>query len=257
MTVPLLQVPPAEPPLVSVRDLWVHRGGRPILCGVSAGVARGRVTALIGLNGSGKSTLLRTLLGEFPYTGRIEYRCGHDHSRPRPEYVGYVPQRLTVDSRLPITVKDLMALTLGRAPVFGGIGRRRTDRVRAMLAKVDSADLLDVPVDGLSGGQLQRVLLALAVEPQPELLLLDEPAGGIDFKTQQTFYDLIANINRRDGVTILLVSHDLTVVSRFADYVLCLRDGRIQCQGHPRDVLTPGALADTFGPEVQVFAHQH
>lgn len=240
-------------PLVSLKNLRVVRGGRPVLDGVTADVARGRVTALIGLNGSGKSTLLRTLVGEFPHRGEILYRCGHDHSRPRPEYVGYVPQRLAIDARLPITVRDLMALTLGRRPLFFGVGRKLSARIAALLARVGVADIADVPVEGLSGGQLQRVLLALSLDPQPELLLLDEPASGIDFQTQHAFCELIASLNRETGVTVLLVSHDLTMVGRFADHVLCLRDGKIAGQGHPTDVLTPAALAATFGPGVRLF----
>lgn len=248
---------PPTPPLVALHDVWVYRGGRAVLQGVNADLARGRVTALIGLNGSGKSTLLRAVVGELPYRGRLEYRCGHDHTHPRPDHVGYVPQRLSIDPRLPITVRDLMGLALKRAPLFLGLGRRLNDRLRTMLEPVGVADLLDVPVDGLSGGQLQRVLLALALEPKPELLLLDEPAAGIDFKDQQSFYDLIAGLNRQTGVTILLVSHDLTVVSRFADHVLCLRDGVIHCQGPPERILTTETLAATFGPEVATFAHHH
>ncbi len=250
-------VRPAAPPLVSLRDVWVDRGGRPIIRGVSADVARGRITALIGLNGSGKSTLLRALVGELPYRGRVEFRCGHDHSHPRPDHVGYVPQRLSIDPRLPITVRDLLGLALKRGPLFLGLGRSLTARVRGLLERVGVADLLDVPVDGLSGGQLQRVLLALALEPKPELLLLDEPAAGIDFQSQQSFYELISDLNRRTGVTILLVSHDVSMVGRLADHVLCLRDGVIQCQGPPDRILTPETLAGTFGPEMQVFAHHH
>jgi len=253
--IPLAKVD--DSPLLSLRDLGVTRGGKPILSGVTADVIRGKMTALIGLNGSGKSTLLRTLVGEFAYTGRIEYRCGHDHSRPRPEYVGYVPQRLSIDSRLPITVRDLMGLALARRPLVFGLGRRLTARVRGLLERVGVPHLLDVPVDGLSGGQLQRVLLALALDPKPELLLLDEPAAGIDFKDQQKFYDLIAHISREDGSTILLVSHDLSVVSRFAEHVLCLSEGKIKCQGNPAAVLTSDVLAQTFGTDMQPFAHAH
>jgi zinc transport system ATP-binding protein len=249
---------PPTPPLVAMHDVWVYRGGRAILQGVNADLARGRVTALIGLNGSGKSTLLRAVVGELPYRGRLEYRCGHDHTHPRPDHVGYVPQRLTIDPRLPITVRDLLGLALKRAPLFLGLGRKLNDRLRGMLEPVGVADLLDVPVDGLSGGQLQRVLLALALEPKPELLLLDEPAAGIDFKDQQSFYDLIAELNRRTGVTILLVSHDTSMVGRMADHVLCLTDGVVSCQGPPDRTLTPEMLAKTFGPQMAVFAHhQH
>jgi zinc transport system ATP-binding protein len=244
-------------PLLSVEGLWVARGGTPVLRGLCADVARGQLTALIGLNGSGKSTLLRTLLGEFPYRGRLRYRCGHDHTRPSPEFVGYVPQKLAVDPRLPLTVRDLLGMALGRRPLFLGLGRRLNARITDLLARVGVPDLIDLPVEGLSGGQLQRVLLALALDPNPELLLLDEPAAGIDFKTQQGFYELIADLNRTTGVTVLLVSHDLSVVSRFAGHVLCLRDGVVVCQGPPAAVLTADALADTFGPETRAFAHAH
>lgn len=252
-----LPVMPSAEPLVSLRDVWVERGGNAILRGVTADVLRGRITALIGLNGSGKSTLLRALVGEFPHRGVIQFRCGHDHTHPRPEHVGYVPQRLTIDPRLPLTVRDLLGLALKRGPLFFGLGRSLNSRLRAMLEVVGVADLLDIPVDGLSGGQLQRVLLALALEPKPELLLLDEPASGIDFKSQQSFYELILDINRRTKVTILLVSHDTSMVGRCADHVLCLRDGVIQCQGPPQQVLTPDSLAETFGPEMSLFAHSH
>ncbi|MBX9625278.1 MAG: metal ABC transporter ATP-binding protein [Gemmataceae bacterium] len=244
------------PPLLSIRDLRVDLGGSPILRGVSADLARGKVTALIGLNGSGKTTLLRALVREYPYRGTVRFFCGHDHSRPTPEHIGYVPQRLILDARLPLTVKDLLALALSHRPLFLGVSRTTRAKIVGLLERVGMAGHLDNPVEGLSGGQLQRVLLALALEPRPELLLLDEPAAGIDFKDQQKFYDLIADLNRTSGVTVLLVSHELTMVSRHADHVLCLRDGRIQCEGPPREVLTPGNLAQTFGTDMHVH-HTH
>jgi len=244
-------------PLVSLKSVSVTRGGKEILRNVTGHLVRGRITAMIGLNGSGKSTLLRTLVGEFPYRGDIQFHCGHDHSKPRPQNVGYVPQRLTIDPRLPLTVRDLMGLALTKWPLFLGIGKKLNERIHKLLTGVGVANLADVPVEGLSGGQLQRVLLALALDPAPELLLLDEPASGIDFQTQQSFYDLIADINKRTGSTILLVSHDLSVVSKFADHVLCLRDGIIACEGSPTEVLTPKSLADTFGTEMAVFGHHH
>lgn len=244
---PLDVIAPADP-LLSLEGVGVVRGGRPVLAGVTADIVRGRTTALVGPNGSGKSTLLRTILGEFAYTGRVLFRCGHDHTRPQPDHVGYVPQKLAVDPRLPLTVRDLAGVALNRRPLFFGTGKKRSSRVQKLLERVGVGDRLDTPVDGLSGGQLQRVLLALALDPAPELLLLDEPAAGIDFQSQQGFYELIAGLSRDDGVTIILVSHDLSVVSRFAHHVVCLRDGVVACQGPPGAVLTPGALAATFGP---------
>lgn len=236
------------PPLVSFRNLQVRRGGRLILSGVTADVPRGGITALVGLNGSGKSTMLRTMLGELPFIGELKYRCGHDHSRPRPEYVGYVPQRLHIDARLPITVRDLFGLALNKwRPLVFGVSKKVVRRAVDLLRRVKAEHILDVPVDGLSGGQMQRVLLALAIDPQPELLLLDEPASGIDFKDEQDFYGLIGELNRTTNVTVVLVSHDLPTVSKFATHVLCLAGGVIRSQGHPSDVLTDANVAATFG----------
>ena len=248
-------LPVSTPPLVAIRDLRVELGGYPILTGVTAEVARGRITSLIGLNGSGKTTLLRAVVGEYPYRGEIKFRCGHDHSKPNPEHVGYVPQRLTLDARLPLTVRDLFALALSRRPLFLGVPKWVSARATELLDRVGMADILDHPVDGLSGGQLQRVLLALALEPSPELLLLDEPAAGIDFKDQKKFYDLITRFNREAGLTVLLVSHDLNMVHAHSDHVLCLKDGAIQCQGPPDEILTPMNLSLTFGAEMHMLPH--
>lgn len=248
-------LPPARP-LVSLRDLRVELGGRPILRNITASIARGNITALIGLNGSGKTTLLRALVNEYPHKGTVQFHCGHDHSQPYPEAVGYVPQRLTLDARLPLTVADFLALTLSRRPLFFGISKKVRAKSQTMLERVDVAHRLGAPLEALSGGELQRVLLALALEPQPELLLLDEPAAGIDFKDQKKFYELIASINRDTGVTVLLVSHDLGMVQAHAHDVLCLRDGAIQCQGPPTEILTPINMSLVFGAELHMFPHR-
>ena len=252
---PVLDVPPT--PLVTLRDLQVVLGGRAVLNGITTSIARGRITALIGLNGSGKTTLLRALVREHPYRGDVRFHCGHDHTKATPEHIGYVPQKLTLDARLPLTVKDLLALALSRRPLFLGITRKTNETIHKLLGRVDMLEHIDKPVEVLSGGQLQRVLLALALEPQPELLLLDEPAAGIDFKSQQKFYDLIADLNRDSGVTVLLVSHELSMVNRHSHHVLCLTDGKIQCEGPPQEILTPGNLAKTFGTDMQAFLHHH
>jgi zinc transport system ATP-binding protein len=248
----------ASVPLVSIRDLRVRLGEREVLCGVNAALVRHQITALIGLNGAGKSTLLRALVKEVPYTGEVLFHCGHDHSRPAPEHVGYVPQKLRIDTGLPLTVLDLfgMAMQKGR-PLFLGVPRSLRERARSQLEGVGAAHLLNVFVEKLSGGELQRVLLALALEPHPELLLLDEPAAGIDFREQDKFHELIGNLNRRTRVTILLVSHDLSVVSGLADHVLCLQDGLIRCEGSPREILTREVLASTFGTDKVIFTHSH
>jgi zinc transport system ATP-binding protein len=246
------------PPLVTIRDLRVALGGRAILHELDAELTRGRVTALIGLNGSGKTTLLRALLKEVPYAGDVQFHCGHDHSSHRPEHIGYVPQKLHIDTSLPLTVRDLFGVALQRRPLFFGISGRLERRMKAMLAGVGAPEsLLDGPMEKISGGEQQRVLLALALEPNPELLLLDEPAAGIDFQDQLKFYDLIARLNQERGVTVLLVSHDLSVVSHHAHHVLCLKDGRVECQGAPTDILGSDMLGQIFGSDRGVYLHKH
>jgi zinc transport system ATP-binding protein len=246
--------------LLEVRGLAVELGGVSILRGVNADLARGRITALIGLNGSGKTTLLRALLGEVPYSGKVRFRCGHDHSRPRPEHVGYVPQKLRTDANLPLTVRDLLALALQRRPLFLGVSRAARDAMLTILARVgirEPAEMLRRPVDRLSGGELQRVLMGLALHPDPELLLLDEPAAGVDFQDQEKFYELLARLNQESGVTILLVSHDVSVVSRYAHHVLCLKDGRVECQGSPQEISLHDMIAQTFGAGKALYTHEH
>ena len=245
-------------PLLSIRDVHVELGGNPILKGVTADIERGRITALIGQNGSGKTTLLRTILRENPFRGEIRFHCGHDHTTPAPEHIGYVPQKLNVDAKLPLTVRDLLALALQRRPLFLGISRATAAKIESIMERVKAPrSLLDRPVEKISGGELQRVLLGLAIQPQPELLLLDEPAAGIDFQHSEEFNFTIARLNRESGVTIVLVSHDLSVVSRHAHHVLCLHDGKIECQGPPQETLTDEMLAKTFGSDKAVFSHHH
>lgn len=240
-------------PLVRLENVAVEFRGNAVLRGVTASLAPGRITALIGLNGSGKTTLLRAILGEVPYSGRVEF-----HGQVRP-VIGYVPQRLVIDARIPLTVQDVFAILLQRRPVFLGVTRRVADKSRELLGRVFRREIdtiLNRPIDKLSGGELQRVLLALALEPTPQLLLLDEPAAGIDFHDQDHFYDLICRFNRELGVAVVLVSHDTHMVTKHADHVLCLKDGRIQCEGHPGQVLTEAGLAAVFG-EKAAYRHHH
>lgn len=243
--------------LATIRDVRVTLGGRPILTGIDADITRGRITALIGLNGSGKTTLLRALIREVPYQGQVRYFCGHDHTHHRPEHVGYVPQRLAIDARLPLTVREFFALALQRRPLFLGVAKQVSQTAERLLGRVGAGHLMNRPVAKLSGGEMQRVLLSLALEPHPELLLLDEPAAGIDFADQQPFYDLLAEINRERQVTILLVSHDLSVVSDRVHHVLCLKNGRIECQGPPAAMLSPEMIGRIYGHGKRVYAHTH
>lgn len=250
--------------LLSIENLRVKLGDKFILKGLSTGIPRGKITALIGLNGSGKTTLLRAVLGEVNYTGRIRFFCGHDHSRPQPKHVGYVPQKLRIDANFPITVEDMLAMGLQRWPLFLGIKQTTHVKIRQLLSRMfefedegQYRNFIASPVEKISGGELQRVLMGLAMQPEPELLLLDEPAAGVDFGSQEKFYELISRLNQETDVTVLLVSHDLSVVNRHAHHVLCLKDGLIQCEGAPKQILNDTMLEQTFGMQSGVFAHHH
>jgi zinc transport system ATP-binding protein len=245
-------------PLLTIRDLKVELGGTPVLRGLAGEIVAHQVTAILGLNGSGKTTLLRAILKEIPYAGEIVFHCGHDHSQPNPQHVGYVPQKLRIESSMPLTVRDLLGLAMQRRPIFFGFRKGLLAQMSAMMREVGAEEsLLDKPLEKISGGEQQRVLLALAMQPAPELLLLDEPAAGIDFQDQEKFYDLICRLNRERGTTIMLVSHDVSMVPKVAHHVLCVKDGLVHCQGTPQEVITPQTLHAIFGKDQSVFVHQH
>ncbi|MFO0813465.1 MAG: metal ABC transporter ATP-binding protein [Gemmatales bacterium] len=260
LSLPLVdETPPGNSatPLLLVDHLSVELGGKSILKNLSAQIPRGQISALIGLNGSGKTTFLKALLKEVSYTGKVQWRCGHDHSKSYPHLIGYVPQRLQFDLNQPLTVSELIALSLQKRPLFLGISKSVRERTRNLLSRVKAEHLLHVPVGGLSGGQLQRVLLALALEPTPELLLLDEPAQGIDFHSQNDFYDLIAHVNETTKITIILVSHELSVVSKYAHRVFCLKDGAILCEGSGQEIITGEMIKQIYGADAGIYSHRH
>ena len=232
---------PAEPLLV-VENVDFAIRGNPILRDVSLRVMGGEIVALIGPNGAGKSTLVRIVLGLLrPDRGRVRLKSGLR--------VGYMPQRLAVDDTLPLTVRRF--ITLGtRAP---------RERVRAALAEVGAAHVLDTPVQATSGGELQRVLLARALLREPDLLVLDEPVQGVDLNGQYELYDLIGGLRRRRGCGILMVSHELYLVMAATDHVICL-NRHVCCSGHPDHVARDPAYLSLFGLDGArslAFYHHH
>jgi zinc transport system ATP-binding protein len=233
---------PAEPLLIVERVSLAIRGN-PILRDVNIQVAAGEIVALIGPNGAGKSTLARVALGLIRAdSGRVWRKPG--------ARVGYMPQRLVVDNALPLTVRRFV--TLG-APAS-------RERVRETLAEVGAARLLDAPVQAISGGEMQRVLLARALLREPELLVLDEPIQGVDLTGQYELYDLIGGLRRRRGCGILMVSHELHLVMATTDHVLCL-NRHVCCSGHPEHVARDPAYLELFGLDgarrLAVYHHHH
>jgi ABC-type Mn2+/Zn2+ transport system ATPase subunit len=248
-------IPAVNEPVIEACGVTVRLGGRPVLTDVGLRVAAGEFVALIGPNGAGKTTLLRCLLGVQPLErGGVRLFGGTDPARVHAR-VGYVPQRLAVERGFHLTVREFLAL---RAPGAGGWfwrPRRRTDALLPpVVAELGADRLLDAPVAALSGGQLQRVLIAFSLLTGPELLLLDEPTAGVDAPGEQTFYELISDIHRRHRLTVVLVSHDLSLVHRHATWV-CALNGRVCCEGRPDEVIRDDALRAAFGLQVTSCTH--
>lgn len=240
---------------LEIRDLSVRIGGAEILAGIDADIRCGEITAIVGPNGAGKSTLLRAILGQVPYTGEIRFCRAAEHGKGAPR-VGFVPQHLDFDRNAPITVLDFFALSSQRYPVVLGHSRETRRRAEEALARGGAAHLLFRPLGRLSGGELQRVLLALALRGDPDILLLDEPVSGVDLSGEELFCDFLGQVHSEAGFSLLLVSHDLSVVMAHADRIICL-NRRIVCQGATTETLTPENLAALYGRGAHLFLHGH
>jgi zinc transport system ATP-binding protein len=218
----------AEPPLLEVAELTVRRERGLLLDKVSFDVAPGSLHALVGPNGAGKSTLITAILGRIMFEGsiRARWRAG--------ARIGYLPQSFEVDRSLPITVADFLAMSRQRRPVCLGLSPATRRKVSALLATVGLGGLEGRPLGALSGGELQRVLLCHAMDPLPELLLLDEPASGLDADANARLEELLRGLRGR--VTVLMVAHDLEQVRRLADRVTVLQQ-RVVRDGPPEQAL--------------------
>jgi zinc transport system ATP-binding protein len=229
--------------LLEGRNLSLRLGRMSVLDDVSLTVGPGEIVTVIGPNGAGKTSLLRILLGLVPPTsGSVERRDGLS--------LGYVPQRLVIDPVLPLSVKRLMTLT----------ARRPAADVREALGETGVAALVDAPMQTLSGGEFQRVLLARALLRRPDLLVLDEPVQGVDFAGEAALYQLISAIRDRHGCGVLMVSHDLHTVMAATDRVICL-NRHVCCAGKPAAVGRDPEFVRLFGPRASaalgVYAHRH
>lgn len=231
-------------PGITFESLGLTLGHTEILRRVDLRVAAGRVHALVGPNGGGKSSLFKALLGQVPHRGRISLNW----SGEQPGTVGYVPQALAFDAGLPMTVRDFMGAMCQRRPVFLGLSPRWTAPVEQALRQVGMWEKSGRRMGALSGGERQRVLLAQALIPAPDLILLDEPMSALDEAGVETFETLLAHW-RESRVTVLWIEHDLDAVTRLAD----------QVTGLSRQVLFDGPAASTLTPQrvLGLFSSRH
>lgn len=227
-------------PVLEVNRLTVSFDHTAILTDLNFTVARGASLAIIGPNGSGKTVLFRALIGAIPFQGTIRWAPG--------TRFGYVPQKLDIERDLPITGRDLLRakLTIARA--------REEDALNALERMDLREEVLVQPIGSMSGGQFQRLLVAFALIGRPDVLLLDEPAAGVDAPGQQALTAAISRVQKEAGVTTLLISHDLSVVYRYASSVLCLA-GEHTYLGSPEVVLTPERLSQAYGTPLGFHFH--
>lgn len=227
-----------------LQDVCVRSGKTAIVEHVSMHVHCGELIALIGPNGAGKSTILKAILGQKEYEGVIAFSVpGIRHKKvPR---IGYVPQSPTFDPGDPMSVADLFTCCMTRRPAFLGQNKAMRRTVLDCLERVNGTDLIDKRVGTLSGGELQRVLLALALEPLPNILILDEPMSGVDATGHAELMEMLDHIRRKFDLSILMTTHDFAMLSRHADQVVLI-DGTVLCQGTPKTVLNSDEFHKVF-----------
>ena len=226
-----------------VENMSVKIGADRILKDVNLHVHCGEMVALIGPNGAGKSTFLKAILGQLEYEGVIAFsEPGQRSRKPR---IGYVPQSPAFEPSDPVSVADLFACCMSRRPAFLGLGKAMRQTVTECLERVHGEDLIDKRVGTLSGGELQRVLLALALEPMPNILILDEPLSGVDVEGMVTLMDMVDEIRKEYDLSILMTTHDFSMLERYADQVVLIDHG-IKIQGAPQLVLKSEEFRQAF-----------
>lgn len=226
-----------------VQHLSVKIGSNKILHDVNLHVHCGQLVAVIGPNGAGKSTFLKAVLGQREYDGLINFSApGHRNHKPR---IGYVPQSPAFDPGDPVSVADLFSCCMSRRPAFLGLSRSMRQKVLECLDRIHGTDLIDKRVGSLSGGELQRVLLALALEPIPNILILDEPLSGVDVEGQTGLMDMLDEIRKKYDLSILMTTHDFSMLPRYADQVVLI-DHTVLCKGEPAEVLNSPEFHQTF-----------
>lgn len=236
-------------PIVEVSGLTVVLGDSTILEDVPLEVNEGEIVALIGPNGAGKTTLLKAILGLLPVKAGTIRLFGQPLGSLGPERdrLGYVPQRLEIDRAIPVTVTELIGIYTPKRYYTRASARKA-------LAEVEAERLMDTQVGKLSGGELQRVMIAMNLLRDPRILFLDEPATGIDREGERLFYDVLESLRRERKMAVLMVSHDISVVYRFASRVVCI-NRRLMCQGTPSEILNDENLEHLYGHATAVYEH--
>ena len=228
---------------LELKDVGVSMGGQELLRSISLHLHCGEIVALIGPNGAGKSTLFKTSLGQLPHSGDLQFHRS-DGKRSRP-IIGYVPQSPAFDRGDPVSVLDFLSAAIADWPVFLPIPGKLRQQVGLCLERTHAQGLLDKRIGALSGGELQRVLMALALEPLPHILILDEPLSGVDVEGERQLLDMLDELRKTYDLSILLSTHDFATLEGYADKVILLKNTVLK-QGSPTQVLGSPEFQDVF-----------
>ena len=228
-----------------INNIGVKIGNEVILKDVNIHIHCGELTVIIGRNGAGKSTLLKAILGEIEHTGNITFVDQKDNLTKKIK-IGYVPQSINIEKHMPTTVYDLFASCISHVPVFLKKEKKIYNEIKEHLKIFGADELIDKSIGDLSGGELQRVLIAIATKPMPNLLILDEPVSGIDRNGKKDFYNIISKLKSEYDISIIMVSHDLDLAEKYADKVILL-DKEVIKEGTPQDVFRSLEFKNRFG----------
>ncbi len=231
---------------IKVHHFGVTMEHQVILQDINLHIHCGKLNVIIGKNGAGKSTLIKAMLDEIPHEGKITYQYQVGGFQNKQLKIGYVPQSLNIDKNTPVSVYDFMAAYMSNVPVFFKKSKKVRERIEEALRVLEASDCIDKQLCNLSGGQLQRVLISLALTEEPQLLLLDEPVAGIDKNGMDLFYETIDNLKKHYDLAIILVSHDLEYVAKYADEVILL-DTRVLKRGTTQEVFHSEEFRSVFG----------
>lgn len=204
-----------------------------------------KITAIIGPNGAGKTTLFKAILGEIPYEGKVDYVMHQTEDKKFQPVIGYVPQYLNFDRSTPISVLDLFASCIQKTPIWLKIGKKFRDQVLEALAEVKLDYAIDRKIGELSGGELQKVLLALAIMPMPDILLLDEPISGVDINGKKMFYEIVDELRKKHHMAIVVITHDIPLLPSICDTAILLNK-TVRCTGTPEEVLAHQETQEIF-----------
>ncbi len=241
---------------IFLKDVWVRYNHHIVLENINLKIMVKEIVSIVGPNGSGKTTLLNTILGfKEPFKGCVSVFGQHPQDMKRNGMIGYLPQSSPHDTQFPVGVFDVVAMSrYGRKPFWGRLKKQDTEQIQECLQKVDMADFQSHHFGSLSGGQKQRVLIARALALQPKILILDEPSTGLDSIAQDQFYKMLQKLRIDEELTILMVSHDIGVVSEIVDQIACLNK-QIHFHGNPREGIPSEALNKVFGKDIHFVLH--